>query len=451
MTPTTHDRAIVLGGSIAGLLAARVLAERFAEVVVIERDGLDDAIPSYRRGVPQGRHIHALLPRGQQALEQLFPGLTAELGSAGAAIGDLLADSTVVFGGHLFCRGTSGLTIVCVSRALLEWTIRRRVLGLPAVQVRGGHAAVGLTFDRRNSRVVAAKIVRRSEGSAEEELTADLVVDATGRGSHLSQWLASNGWPQPRKEQVRVGVGYASRRYRTPAEVLGDDISMVSAPTPDRPRGGAVARIEDGQCLVTLMGLLGDHPPVDPDGFQKFGDELRLTEVPEIMRLAEPVDEPVAFRYPTVTWHRYDLLRQFPEGLAIVGDAVCSLNPIYGQGMTVAALEAIALGDRLASGQVLDTRNYLRDLGRITGGAWALALGADLGFPEIEGPRTPATRFLGWYVDRVQAAAVHDPRMGSAFAQVAGLVDRPQALFRPRVLAGALGVGVRGRGPVRTA
>lgn len=436
MTHIPADRAIVLGGSIAGLLAARVLAETHVEVIIVDRDHLGpEAEP--RRGVPQARHLHGLLARGQELLEELFPGLTAELVAGGAPVGDMLGNSRVCFGGHRFRQGPSGLTALCVSRSTLEAAVRRRVLALPAVHVLGGRDVVGLTTSRAR-RVVGARVIARADGSAEEQLPGDLVVDATGRGSRLPRWLETIGSPPPEQERIDIGVGYASRRYRLPPGALGKDLVLLSAPTPARPRGGGLSLIEGDQCLVTLMGVLGDHPPTDPDGFERFAADLALPDVRDALNHAEPLDDPVAFHYPSSTRRRYDRLTRFPDGLAVLGDAVCALNPIYGQGMTVAALEAAALRRHLASGRTPRPRSYLRDIGRISGVAWNMALGADLSFPDVQGPRTPATQLLGWYIGRVQTGATHDPRLGRAFLRVTTLVDPPPMLLRPSVLVRAI-------------
>ena len=183
------------------------------------------------------------------------------------------------------------------------------------------------------------------------------------------------------------------------------------------------------------MGVLGDHPPTDPEGFARFAADLALTDIHKILQDSQPLDEPVAYRYPLSVRNRYDQLTRFPEGLAVLGDAVCTLNPIYGQGMTVAALEAAALRPHLANGQ---TRDNLREVGRISGVAWAMALGADLSFPEVEGTRTPATRLLGRYIRRLQAGAEYDAQLGQAFLRVTSMVDPPSALLRPSVVMRAL-------------
>jgi 2-polyprenyl-6-methoxyphenol hydroxylase-like FAD-dependent oxidoreductase len=437
MTPSQQDCAVVLGGSIAGLLAARVLTETHSEVVIVDRDPLGPGTGA-RRGTPQARHLHGLLARGHDLLEELFPGLTVELVEEGAPVGDMLANARVCIGGYRFRQGTSGLTAVCVSRPVLEAAIRRRVLAHPRIRPLGGRDVVGLATALDRRRVVGAKVIRRVDGSAEERLDADLVVDATGRGSRLPVWLEAAGYGSPARERLDVRVGYSSRRYRLDRGVLGDDLVVLSAPTPDRPRGGALSLIEGGVCLVTLMGVLGDHPPTDPIGFERFSDDLALSDVSEVLRDAQPLDEPVGYRYPSSVRTRYDRLDRFPEGLVVLGDAACTLNPIYGQGMTVAALEAVALRRHLTDGGPQWARGYRREVGRISGRAWEMAKNADLSFPQVPGRRTAATRAFGRYVTRLQAGAVRDAHLGAAFLRVTSMVDPPGALLRPGTVARAM-------------
>jgi flavin-dependent dehydrogenase len=426
-------RAVILGAGVAGLLAARAATEGHAEVIVVDRDPLGlDAGP--RRGVPQGRHIHGLLARGHDLLDDFFPDLIAELVDAGASRGDMLADVRLCFGGHRFQQGQSGLPMLGVTRPALEAAIRRRVAALPGVTFLPSHDVVGLVGSAQH--VTGVRLIARADGSAVVEVPADLVVDACGRGSRMPYWLDALGLGRPPQEMVRIGVGYATRTYRLQPGAMGDDVAAICGPTPLRPRGGGLALVEGGRAILTLMGVLGDFPPTDPQAFLAFARDLALPDIQESIRDAQPLDEPVAHRHPTSTWHRYDRMTTFPGGLAVVGDAVCSLNPIYGQGMTVAALEADALRRRLAKGRDFDSGRFQGDVGRIAGVAWALATGADLSFPEVVGRRTAMSRVVGRYIDRVQAGAARDPRVGAAFLRVSSLVDSPAALFRPSTVLG---------------
>ena len=214
-TPVGRDRAVVLGAGIAGLVSALALTTSYREVCIVERDHLAGA-SAPRRGTPQARHLHGLLARGHSVLEGMLPGLTSELVAEGAAIGDMLGDTRLCFGGHRFARGDAQLTALCVSRPALEAAIRRWVTGLPGIRVLAGRDLVGLTTDRRGTRVTGVRAIGRDDGSSAEVLGADLVVEATGRGSRLPVWLSELGYPQLDTDEVRVDVGYATRQYRVP-------------------------------------------------------------------------------------------------------------------------------------------------------------------------------------------------------------------------------------------
>jgi 2-polyprenyl-6-methoxyphenol hydroxylase-like FAD-dependent oxidoreductase len=433
-------RAVVLGGSMAGLLAAQVLAETYAEVVIVERDELPDAA-AHRRGVPQSRHIHGLLAGGQQALEELFDGLTAELVDLGAPAGDMLEDVRAYFGGHQLRPGPSGLLALQASRPLLEARIRARVRSVPSVELMDRCDVAGLTSTSDGRRVTGARVVRRRDGSAEQILSADLVVDATGRASRTPVWLEALGYPRPPVDRVQIGLGYVSRTYRLVPELLDGKLGFLIAATPDHPRGGALAAMENDRVLVTLFGILGDHPPTDHAGFTEFAASLQFPDIDEALRAAEPLDEPVSFRHPFSVRHRYERLSSFPDGLLVMGDAVCTFNPIYGQGMSVAALQARALRAQLEQKTSPQPVEFLRQIGRIVDLPWAMATGGDLAFPKVEGRRTLQMRMLNGYLARLLAGAATDPQLGRAFLRVAGLVDPPHALMAPRVVARVLRAG----------
>jgi 2-polyprenyl-6-methoxyphenol hydroxylase-like FAD-dependent oxidoreductase len=450
MSRQIGDRAVVLGASMAGLLAARVLADAYAQVTVIDRDDLPQT-PMHRRGVPHGRHIHGLLARGQQALEELFPGFTAELVAQGVPAGDLLANGRLYFSGHRLRQAHTGLMVLSASRPMLEGHVRARVRALPNVRFIDRCDVVGLATTPDGRRVTGARVLRRADGSAEELLAADLVVDATGRGSRTPAWLEALGYPRPPKEQVRIGLGYATRIYRQRPGALGGDLAVLQAATPQHPRTGALQVLEGDRWLLTLAGILGDHPPTDPDGFLAFARSLQFPDLYETVRDAEPLDDPVSFRFPASVRHRYERLDRFPDGLLVVGDAVCSFNPVYGQGMSVAALEALTLRRHLQRGIQPQPRRFLRDLARLVDVPWDMAAGGDLVFPGVPGRRTLKVRLVSAYLTRLHAAAAHDAHLATTFVRVAGLVAPPQSLLRPgivvRVLRNGLGpaAGTPGR------
>lgn len=437
MYEAEHDPALVLGGSMAGLLAARVLAERYKQVLLLDRDDLTLA-SAERRGVPQGAHAHALLARGQQALEELFPGLTEELIADGATTGDPLGGARLHFSGHQLRRGASGLQMLSFSRPFLESHVRARVLAMPNVATAPPSDIVGLVATPDGDRVIGAKVYRRIDNSTAETLNAAVVVDATGRGSRAPRWLEDLGYKRPVEERVEVDVGYATCMYQLPPDALDGDWGSLQGPSLVNPRGAALARLENNRWMLTLMGMLGDHPPTDEARFVEYARTLQFPDIHNAIRESEPVSGPVTHHFPANVRRRYERLSRFPDGLIVLGDAMCSFNPIYGQGMTVAALEALTLRRHLRRHAVPQPRRLFREHARVIDVPWEMAIGADLSFPGVAGPRPRRLRVLGAYIRRLHAAAAQDASLGAAFMRVSGLVDSPTALLRPGVVGRVL-------------
>lgn len=429
------SHAVVLGASMAGLLAARVLADAYEQVTVVERDILaPDFAP--RRGVPQGRHVHALLARGGVVLDQLFPGFTGDAVAAGVPVADLLGEVRWLFSGYRLRRADIGQPVLLASRPLLEGLVRGRVRALGNVEVRGGLDVVGPVTTRDHRRVVGVEV--RAAGDAAELIEADLVLDATGRASRTPRWLEDLGYPRPFAERVEVGVGYASRPYQLADGALGKDKLILHGWDPGFPRGAALAVQEDGRALLTVTGLLGDRPPTDPKGFAAFVDSLRFPDVAEALEGAEPLGEAVPYQYPANVRNRYERLRDFPDGLLVLGDALCAFDPVYGQGMTSAALQAEALQGVLAEEGPLTWRRHFRAAAAAVDAPWQISSGGDLAFPGVSGRRTAAIRLVNAYLPRLHAAASTDPALAAVFVRVTGLLDRPQSLLRPGVVAKVL-------------
>jgi 2-polyprenyl-6-methoxyphenol hydroxylase-like FAD-dependent oxidoreductase len=435
------EHAVVLGGSMAGLLAAMVLADAYERVTVVERDVLPEAeadAGTDRKGVPQGRHAHVLLPRGQRVLDELFPGLGDELIRGGAVVADPGTEHLFTFGGRTLCPVPGEDRAIQCSRPFLEGRVRDRVRALPDVTVVDGCDVVGLIATDPHL-VTGARIIRRDPGSAEQEMAADLVVDAMGRGSRTPTWLDCLGYERPPVDEVRVNVFYASRYVHMPPGALGDGKAVVVGPRPGLSRGMAMAAVEGDRWLVTLAGVQdANRPPADPDGFHAFADSLASPEVCAAIRAARPLGEIVGFRYPADARHRYERLRAFPAGLIVTGDALCSFSPIYAQGMTVAALEALALHRCLARGADGLTRRYFRAAAKAVDDPWRMAVAANLAMPEVEGRRSRAMRILGAYTERVQAAAARDVTVARQFRRVIGMLEPPVRLMRPAIMARAL-------------
>jgi 2-polyprenyl-6-methoxyphenol hydroxylase-like FAD-dependent oxidoreductase len=422
------DHAVVLGASLAGLLAARVLTETYRKVTVIDRDELPE-IGGHRRGVPHGHHLHALHLRGGEVLEELFPGFTARAVQDGAQLGDALGQCRWLLSGQRFRQAESGLPILFASRPFLEGQVRTRVRALPDVRFLEGTDITDLTTSADRRRVTGVRV--HSRDAEPTAVPADLVVDATGRGSRMPVWLEALGYQRPAQERVEIGLGYASRTYRLRPGAVGDDRLIITGGTPDNPRVGWLAVLEGGRHIVTLGGILGDHPPTDPAGFHAFAASLVFADITDAIAGAEPLDDPVPFRFPANVRHRYERLRRFPAGLLVIGDAVSSFNPIYGQGMTVAATEALVLRGLLARHTDLAPGRYFRAITQAVDTPWDIAVGADLAYPDVPGRRTRRIRMVNAYLPRLHAAAGFDVALGTAFVRVMGLLDQPAGLLRP--------------------
>jgi 2-polyprenyl-6-methoxyphenol hydroxylase-like FAD-dependent oxidoreductase len=432
------DHAVVLGGSIAGSLAARILSDAYRQVTVVDRDELAGATGP-RRAIPQGHHIHALLARGQQILDEIFPGFTDELVASGVPVGDFGTSLSWYFNGEMIKKAETGLTCVAAGRPLLEDRIRRRVQALSNVTIRESTDVLGLVATPDGRRITGARVQSRAEGSVAEELEADLVVDTTGRGSRTARWLVELGYPAVEEEQVKMDLTYTTCDYRGPLpfDPIGDDIALIPVATPAIPRGAIFARLPD-RYAVSLTGILGDRPPTDYKGFLAYVESLPVPEIHKAVRDAEPLGPPMSFRFPASIRRRYERQSSHPDGLLVMGDAACVFNPVYGQGMTVAAIESLVLRRSVEAGPPRP-REFFRDLSRVIDAPWDMSAGADLGFPAVEGRRTLKVWLGNAYIPRLQAAATADDgTLSATFLRVAGLVDPPQALMRPGVISRVL-------------
>ena len=428
------EHAIVIGASVAGLLAARALADAYERVTIIERDQLPP-MGAGRKAVPQGRHAHAMLASGLGAIEELLPGVTKELLAAGAQPCESLREIRLVISGHELCRDAPGADVLLASRPLIEGHIRRRVLALPDVTVRERCEAAELLMTSPDRRRVSGVRLRPRDGSGREELCgAALTVAAGGRSARLPALLQALGYPRPQEDRLPIDLLYASRRLRVaPGALAGARIVGIGA-RPGLPRGLMLLEQED-HWILTVSGYgAKHHPPTDEQGYLEFIASVAPPDVLTAIRDAEPLSEIVTHGFPANQRRRYERLKRFPDGLLALGDAIASFNPLYGQGMSVAALEAVELRRCLERGDRRLARRFFRAAGKVVGPAWEMAIGGDLALPEIAGQRPPSLRLTNAYLERLLGVAEHDPIVAAAFNDVADLLAPPQSIMRPRVL-----------------
>ncbi|MEZ4868560.1 MAG: FAD-dependent monooxygenase [Caldilineaceae bacterium] len=430
-------QAIVIGGSMAGLWTARVLADHFAQVTIVERDLLPLG-PQSRTGVPQDKHVHILLARGSEIMQQLFPGVVEELLAAGAIHVNLSRDSRTKMRGQWLQRFTGRNETYACSRILLEATLRQRVRALPQVQFCEGAQVVGLLAE--GDRVTGVRVHQSGQANA-AELSADFVVDASGRTSKTPTWLTELGYGAPEETVINAHVGYAGRRYRKPAGIAEDwHIMLVGAQPPTQSRQGLIYEEEHGVWMVMLAGIMQDYPPTQEAEFLTFAQSVEPA-LYEAIRQAEPLTEIFGYRHTENRFRHYEKLARWPERFVVTGDAACAFNPIYGQGMTTAAVMALALGDLLRQSQGLDgvARRFQQQIPKIVEPAWLLATGADIEWIGRPARQPLTSRVSQWYLSQLLDTMPVDREVHEAFSAVQHLMQPPVTLFRPpiarRVLA----------------
>jgi 2-polyprenyl-6-methoxyphenol hydroxylase-like FAD-dependent oxidoreductase len=427
--------AIVIGGGLAGLLAARVVADHFDKVTLIERDGIaTQARP--RKGVPQGQHVHGLLAKGKEILAQLFPDLIEALLAGGAVSGDMGRDFRWHHYGVWKASFDSGIGCMLFTRPYLESQIAERVSRLPNVQIVQG-AVDGLTVASEHHLITGVRM--RTHAGESSVLTADLIVDASGRGSRTPLWLTSLGCGMPSVSTVKVDVAYASRFYR-PGPAMRDLKALLISPRAPDKKTAAIFAVEGNRWLVTLGGLHGVHPPSNEEGYLEFARGLAVPDVYQAIADAEPLTSITTHHFHTNTRRHYDRLRAFPEGLLVMGDGFCSFNPIYGQGMTVSAREALALDEALRERTDLChlPARFHRKIASIVDSAWGPTTGEDFRYEETEGERPAGMALIHWYTGRIHERCAHDTALALAFYRVMHMIDPPTALFRPSAVARVL-------------
>jgi 2-polyprenyl-6-methoxyphenol hydroxylase-like FAD-dependent oxidoreductase len=452
--------AVVVGGSVAGLCAARVLAGVYDRVTVVERDALPDGTTS-RPGVPQARHVHALLVRGRRELERLFPGFDAAMRAAGAQELDFARDFATLRPQGWGPRVDARLPTLYASRGLLERVVRDLLRRQTPVTLRDATVVEGLVLDGAAPAAVRGVRVRRRDGGAPEALAATLVVDASGRGSRVLGWLEAAGIPPPAEDVVDPYAAYATRWYQAPppasrpAEWWWRGV-WIDPVEPHHPTAAVLFPVEDDRWIVTVAGFAGRQPPTDVDGFTTALERLRSPIIADAVRHAAPLSPVHGYGDMRNRFRHFERWPAAPRGLLAAGDAVCAFNPVYGQGMTCAAVSATLLRATLAAlgpdHPELPTRFFATQAGFLRD-PWDLATGADFRFGTTAGPRPALAALLRRLADGLFEIATDDPDLLTRVGEVLNLVRPVRDLFlpdvAPLVAAGALRRALRPRRVLR--
>ncbi|MCU0550164.1 MAG: FAD-dependent monooxygenase [Leptolyngbya sp. Prado105] len=440
--------AIVIGAGMAGLLAGRVLANHFEQVTIVERDRIPD-LPQSRNGMPQSRHLHVLLMRGQLILEALFPGLRDQLLQAGAISLNPSGDVALFGAFGWLPRYQSNLVQLSMSRDLLDWTIRERLKQIPNVQFLSESQVTGLIATEDGQGISGIKI-------RDQSLFADWIVDASGQTSKTPQWLSALGYEPPEETFVNAFIGYSSRIYRLPKDFQADWKGIFITCSPQgATRGGILFPIEgdssDPHSVRWLVGVSGaerDYPPTTEAEFLAFTKTLISPEIYEAIREAEPLTPIYGFRKTENRLRQYEKMQRQPENLVVTGHAACTFNPLYGQGMTVAALSAQTLNQcfathRSSSLQGL-ARKVQREVAKVQNQPWTFAINQDYRYPSAKGMKSKGfNRLLDAYFDNLGQLMTQKAEIYEAFLEVMHMLKPASSLFQPGIALQVLGQAMR--------
>ena len=421
---------------MSGLLTARVLSKYFDRVTIVEKDRVNHQ-PESRPGQPQTRHLHGLLATGLNVMTDYFPDLPQALVAHGAVMSDATGDAQWYTYGGYRQRFVSGVCGVAMSRPLLEHLIRDRVLALPEVELIDQATVKELVTNPARDRVIGAIVAAHGDEPRTLSLTADLIVDATGRNSHTPQWLVKLGYEPPHESKVEVNVNYATRLYHRDRQDARSQTWFLNTPeAPKESRFGVMFPIEGDRWLISVGGWHHENTPTDDSSFLEFVCNLPSPDIYNIISQSAPLSDMIPHKFPFNLRRHYERLKRFPAGYLVLGDAICSFNPTYGQGMTVAALEALEL-DRLLAKNIATERLAQTFFQRVTKAIqipWQMAVGEDFRFPQTTGIKPLGITLLNRYLARLHRATLHDRVVTAAFIRVMHLIDPPTSLFHPQII-----------------
>ncbi len=424
--------AIVIGASIGGLVASKILSKYFESVKIIEKDTFDNL--DSRKGTPQAKHVHVLLVKGREILSKIFPNFEDDLEKNGGVKYDFIKNARYLVPTGWTPRFDSGLISYSCSRNLLESVIRNQVKKTKNIEFLIGNSVTGFELE---DNMVTKVTFNEIKSSKKKTINCDFVVDCTGRNSQLPSWLKQLHFDTPIETRVDSDIGYSTRYYEIP-DGFEDDwkITVVMNRPPNQPRMGGIFQVEKNQWFVTMYSIGKDHPPTDEEGFLNFSKTLPDKTVYEAISNAKPISQIYGYRVEGSRLRHYEKLNSIPKNLIAFGDSVCTFNPFYGQGMTVIALSANVLDDSLKSSSNLGnfSKKFHHKLHKTIQYPWLLATGEDFRWPTTKGKKPNSlTRLMQNYVDKVLLTTPKSARATKAFQEMMQMVKPPTVMFHPLI------------------
>ncbi|MCA1046731.1 FAD-dependent oxidoreductase [Bacillus toyonensis] len=433
------NKAIVIGGSMAGKFAAKALSTSFKEVIILEVGDKWDGKASRKR-VPQSDHPHVLLKGGEKAIEELFPTITNELIEAGSIINNFTRDLKWHQFGLWKQPFIGEVHMIQQSRPLLEWHIQKRIDQVSNITITYKTLVNGLLVDGKLNKVCGVK-VKYLETGMQEEVHADIVVDASGFGSKSMEWLREYEI-EVQEEKVRIDLFYATRMFQLKENEELDCCNMLMSPSfPENPYGVLIQTIEDNRYFVTFSGYANEKAPQTDNEFYDFAENLSIPNVTEFLNKAEGITDIKTYKIPYQVRRRFDLVNNVPEGLLVVGDAQCRFDPVFGQGVSVAAMEAHQLQLLLQSRKHLDktfTQQFYKKTADIIETPWDMTTTEISRHPQLKRELTTKQKFQLWYTKQIYRLSASDSDVYIRLVRVMNLIRSPFHLFHPKVLLAVL-------------
>nr|WP_026682126.1 FAD-dependent monooxygenase [Priestia megaterium] len=425
--------AIVIGGSVAGKLAAKALS-RYCQKVIILEAGPNWEEKTPRKRVPQTYHPHVLLKGGEEAIEELFPCFLDNLIADGGIINNFTRDLKWHHFGFWKQRFTGELVMVQQSRPLLEWHLLQRINQVENIEVKYETRVEQLLANERYSKVTGVK-VKYLQTQEEESITADLVVDASGFGSRNMEWLKPFRI-HVKEEKIAIKLFYATQYFRLQQEEEMDWCNLLISPSfPENPYGAFIQSVEGGRFSITFSGYANEQPPKTEKAFHAYAKKIPVPDVAQFLEKTQPISEINIHKIPYQVWRRFDLAN-VPAGLLVVGDAHCRFDPVFGQGISVAAMEALALQSCLADQENMDhkfNKAFHRRIAKLISTPWDMATTEVLRHPDIKGERSIILPFKQWYTRKIYELSAIDPDIYLRLVKVMNLLQPPMHLFHPTV------------------